>query len=1132
MNDESNFPRPTMSSREARVYAELHRLDPRLADLFVQGLDYLERMDEPASIHMLSHAGREISNAVIRILTGEGEPITDPTGADDPRPDNQAEDSQRRRIAIVLGLHEQHPSVTTWVKIHNALQGTTHFGSKPPSPQRVDETVRAFRALTDILFGKIGLYFEARQEIEELLQVERPTDEQVQRLQTLSTRPQLRHAFFRELHHVEWLEPLAQAGVFDEPPDVRTDPHTGELTAPTWPEATYLEWAAPLEPQKVVEILQAIPDELSNPVVLRGIADAALRLPPEHARRLIPKLRTALERGTHPMVSRGVFEVAEMLAAAEDGNALDLLRSLLRVVPIEDAGLLATSKTGHAANLPSMRHTTQPEAFLSLVESIARVRARASVAALASILNEMLTIEFGEPPEGESLVPDHSRYWHRHVEHDEERSAKSLVTAAILRAALVAADAEEAGDAYVFERLSRYPWEVLLRVRLAFLAQRPVFDQQALDSVLSDADLFNAPRLLPEYRQLLERRFVDASPVVREAILERIRRGPDDEQIARFVGAGEQDPETVSSFRQRWQRHRLRVFNGEIPPELRDLATQLGIIGESLSKAERDMDQYGFAIEVGAGGGPRSPLSSEELQNMSPEELIGYLGTWQPESGRDAPTPAGLASVIAGRVQNDPDWAAIFLKKSADADIDPTYLRGALDGLSSALKANQPIPWGEALEFIDWLLAQPAEPPATDSPAMYFDYRDPGLEWARKVAADLLSDAASGDVVPEENREQLWSAIEALIRSEATWISSDDIPTNMDGVLHLELNELGGKAAEALLDVALHDYRSWERTKSGTGEWPNRSRLRPLLDIVLEQGGEAGIAGRSALGRYLPQLMLIDEEWVEMNRNMLFAGAVDEPFRNPIFASYVVRSRPYGKFFPALRPLYDAAIAITGRAEDPWTTGDESFRPGRHLLSHLVLAYREGWLTLPSDGDMLDAAFTNANSEDSAHVWWQIFRYWSDAENVPPEDVQRVTELLMWRVDRLEERDRDEEQRRAEAKGLVWLAMSDRIPDETMLPLLVRMVRLSMGDVPIAGAIWERLARMVAVDVRQAVEVAVLVIEGELRGDYPYFNFEEVAPILRIGLASEDNDTRDLAVRVIHRLGERGFEQFGGLLRN
>jgi hypothetical protein len=281
----------------------------------------------------------------------------------------------------------------------------------------------------------------------------------------------------------------------------------------------------------------------------------------------------------------------------------------------------------------------------------------------------------------------------------------------------------------------------------------------------------------------------------------------------------------------------------------------------------------------------------------------------------------------------------------------------------------------------------------------------------------------------------------------------------------------------------------------------------------------------------LPQIMLLDDEWVESRRTELFEGAIEEPFRNPTFAAYVVRASVYGKSFQYLRPLYEEAVAATGFANSHWTSGPESFRPGRHLLWHVVLAYLYGWLELGRDDSLLAAAFNNSTPEDSAHVWWRMFRDWSDADEVPPDVVERITALLKWRLDRMEEEGRDAKQVRDEAKGLAWLAMADQVADDMMLPLLLRAVRLSKGDVPIAGALWHRLARMAAVDAHQATETAVLVIEAELRGDYPHFNYDELAPALRIGLASEGAATRELALRAIHTLGERGFEQFGKLIQ-
>jgi hypothetical protein len=87
-----------MTERERRVYNELERLDLHLAGLFKQGLQYVERVQEPGAVSMLSHAGRELSNAILRLLSGEGDPLTDDEAARVPKGEGN-----RVKIARALG---------------------------------------------------------------------------------------------------------------------------------------------------------------------------------------------------------------------------------------------------------------------------------------------------------------------------------------------------------------------------------------------------------------------------------------------------------------------------------------------------------------------------------------------------------------------------------------------------------------------------------------------------------------------------------------------------------------------------------------------------------------------------------------------------------------------------------------------------------------------------------------------------------------------------------------------------------------------------------------------------------------------------------------------------------------------
>src|SRR5262249_7938771 len=67
---------------------------------------------------------------------------------------------------------------------------------------------------------------------------------------------------------------------------------------------------------------------------------------------------------------------------------------------------------------------------------------------------------------------------------------------------------------------------------------------------------------------------------------------------------------------------------------------------------------------------------------------------------------------------------------------DPTYIRAVLDGMTSAIKANHPIPWPSLWALITHVAEQRAE----SAPEPPFD-RDPDFSWAKSSVIRLLEAA-------------------------------------------------------------------------------------------------------------------------------------------------------------------------------------------------------------------------------------------------------------------------------------------------------------------------------------------------------------------------------------------------------
>ena len=82
--------------------------------------------------------------------------------------------------------------------------------------------------------------------------------------------------FFDHAKDGVWLEPLISNGYFDNPPDLEETPD-GNSWAPFWPPLNYLVHVCETMPERVLEILENLP-ETTNSHILEGIIDAVLNV--------------------------------------------------------------------------------------------------------------------------------------------------------------------------------------------------------------------------------------------------------------------------------------------------------------------------------------------------------------------------------------------------------------------------------------------------------------------------------------------------------------------------------------------------------------------------------------------------------------------------------------------------------------------------------------------------------------------------------------------------------------------------------------------------------------------------------------------------------------------------------------
>jgi hypothetical protein len=420
-----------------------------------------------------------------------------------------------------------------------------------------------------------------------------------------------------------------------------------------------------------------------------------------------------------------------------------------------------------------------------------------------------------------------------------------------------------------------------------------------------------------------------------------------------------------------------------------------------------------------------------------------------------------------------------------------------------------------------------------DAEEVYFTWR---WEWAVSEAVRLIEKGCAGNHVPAEEADTLWRILGAAFASPATW-ARDNLAedfTFFSSILDASLNVLPGHVVEALINVALWEYRlarpdeEKEAIKDSSAVTP---RLVPLLEGVLEREGRSGLAAQAMLGQFIPQVHLMARAWMLQSAGRLFEGGATSPLTKPIWAAYVTRARLYDNVFHDLRPWYVAAADAAREENEDVAPRDRTWAPSRHLAVIVLAAVMRGLASVGDADELVERTFLNVKVEDRTHTYWSTFRSWSDSEGeVAPEFIERLVRFWEWRLQQLESSD-ESDQRTEEAIGLRWFLATPHIPASDALRLGRRTVELSGIDVEDRGVpLWERLTKLAEEDASGTYEITERLIQEALAGDFPYLPFESVETPLARALKYGDAHIKKRAERLSNTLGERGLYEFGKLL--
>jgi hypothetical protein len=1066
--------------------------------------DACDLMDDPerfqSTTHLVAHLMREIESALRDVLV----PLSGsaPAAGEDAKEGGSSHKDEIRAILAALGIPITDPVAKKWLRQAGSYHGRAHRRNLTDPAPVTDTFIQFFddfQGILDYVLDKMEANFASVIATLDQLAIKAPaTAEDVKFL--LTSVPQDFVAlgrFFEGIADPSWLPLLRSARLFADPPQPELHDDNTVGFAP-WPQLRYLVRMATVLPDEVTEIAKAIP-MTDNAAVNSGIVDIGRALPVVNAAGLVLRLAATLEaryRVGFPM------RLAELIGAFSEAgdlpSALALTRSLLSFEPAEPA-------EPEESDLPpelvrSMREPRQridEHTYQSILQRhttpLAAAIGQPVIELLAGLLEEAITVSAS--PEMIEEGQDFSSVWHRAIapgglSHD--LGIKSRLTTALSQALAARAAAVPADLRPLLDLLSTRRWSIFRRLSLDLLS-RSTADEPEIRIRLTDPAVFDDLQLRPEYDRLLAARFAGLDAEAQQAILALVERGPShvDGHIEWVRQAQGREPTTeeLQIYVEIWQRDRLAPLAGQLPEDWASRYEQF--VADNGPPQRSDVPLFT--------GGPvaeRSPTNAEELATLSIDDLVAYLGAFEPSPEFLGPSTGGLAQTLTNVVAADPSLYLLAARQLGDLDVE--YAHGALNGIVRALTNGEALDWDRVIDLCETIVSHPRSQTPDDSTT-------DGWGWARLDVMRLLTSGFTGPHRPgDEHHQRIFDLIAVVARDPHPTPAEEERfgPPNMSPD-DLALNSVRPRAIDAALQYGVWVYQNHPDD--------HFSEITSLIEQHLDPVADPSVAVRAVLGREFSNLLAFDRGWAEGAAARIFPA--EEPLRRlweAAWDAYLWRGVRNKPTWLALRDQYALAVArLTPGSEDRRDQGRD-----HALANHLMNLYWSGELSL--DEGLLAEFFDRADDETRRLALESVGR--GLAQDGPPLEPAVLDRLLaLW--DSRVQTAQTKPSKELSAYG--WWFCSTRLPAERRFDGLRNALTLSGAAEP-AHMVIEQLAALSADHPRSAAELLADMVDHETDGWRFSLWDESAATIIRNALTSPDHEARLAAQEATSRAAARG----------
>ena len=871
-------------------------------------------------------------------------------------------------------------------KLWQKLEGYAHH--------QTEQTVEGFSECLTILERTVlellaPITAQDQQEIRSILDRPVRLENDIERLLLLIERRGTNFVFFfQHVNDAAWIPTLDEKGYFAHPPD--GEPIGDDrIKFPFWPPLSYLVRVFDSEPEKVLSILEQLPNT-DNPRILEEIIDVVLKADyPEAVHRFENKIMAFVDNAwvNNWMGHDNIIELLKKPYLFEkllEGFTSSLLSKVVEFRPDPQSEDKQTRRREGQEDLttllkpaPRFGRWEYQEILNNGVRPLAEKEPYRVARILIDTVASMICLTMYQEDIDKGREEDWSEGWCRRLDaadRDYENSEETLVRTLTFACEKVYEKSPNSITA-LDEALRNQRWKVFKRLRQHLYALYPNEQNKPWirDLILTHGDYARWEHHY-EFQRMIRRACEHFGVELlteeeRTQIFDSIRSGPSKTDFREWMG----ERFTEELFKQRERRFHRMQFNPFVTVLFGEYATYFQ---ELKAEAEEQISDktYSPVKSRWGWGSSRSPRSCEDLANLTDEELLTYINEWQ-EEHRDKDNwlveiniealAKEFQSVFRDSIISDADRLRFWMENRERIE-RPIYVCAMVGAMQECVKAKDFDKLDDWLMFCEWVLSHPDQEHEEGYKCGDESRENPRWRRSRRAVGDFVETCLKSDVdVPITTRDPLAKLLEMLC-TQFDWRLDRNKPIllNQDDHLAEAINNTRSRALESLVDFGF-----WLRRHDPKADI---STITTILEkrFVSETDYPLSLPEYAILGLHYGNIFNLNETWATEYKSDFFPQ--DKfPTWFEAFKNFFCFNHPFKPIFEILRDDFDFVLNHLGcLREQEQPSGEE---PVDIFGQHLFIYYL--WEVYPLTGEesLLERFYQKTN--DDRVRWANLFEH-------------------------------------------------------------------------------------------------------------------------------------------------------------